>query len=197
MRVIRTIGIANVILGVIFAIVPIQFFKMVRTVFSPPIQPPFGWGTVWTIAILLWIPTLALIISGAALILVEDNFVKVPKYDVFTDTGKFLGRVKGVKAPEGVTESFVVDEEEGEEEILKEDVIAEDEVLIVKEERTKKHSALGKEVYTEVGEFLGYVKDVKLDPQEDIEEIEVRRGEISTTVKKDDIISIDRVILVK
>ncbi|MFQ5887151.1 MAG: PRC-barrel domain-containing protein [Candidatus Hydrothermarchaeales archaeon] len=197
MRVIRVIGAANVILGVAFAIVPIQFFKMARTIFSPPIQPPFGWGTVWTITILLWIPTLTLIISGAALMLIEEKLVKVPEYDVYTETGKFLGSVERVRAPEGAAESFVVDEEEGEEEILKEDIIAGDDVVLVKEDRTRKHPSMGKEVYTEKGEFLGYVKEVSLDPQDNLTEIEVRKGEFSTTVKKDDIISMDRVILVK
>jgi len=197
MRVIRIIGILNVVLGVAFAFVPLKFFSLVRAVFSSSIQPPFGWGAVWTVTLLLWIPSISLIISGAALILIEEKLVKVPEYDVYTETGRFLGRVKKVKAPDGTVESFVVDEEEGEEVVLTEDVLAGDDVVLVKEERTKRHSLIGKEVYTEKGEFLGYVKEVILDSDDDVKEIEVGRGEFNTTVNKEDIISTDRVVLVK
>ncbi len=197
MRVIRIIGILNVVLGVAFAFVPLKFFSLVRAVFSSSIQPPFGWGAVWTITLLLWIPSISLIISGAALILIETKLVKVPEYEVYTETGRFLGRVKKVKAPDGTVESFVVDEEEGEEVVLTEDVLAGDDVVLVKEERTKRNPLVGKEVYTEKGEFLGYVKEVILDSDDDVKEIEVGRGEFNTTVNKEDILSTDRVVLVK
>ncbi|MEE8358854.1 MAG: PRC-barrel domain-containing protein [Candidatus Hydrothermarchaeales archaeon] len=197
MRVIRIIGIVNVVLGVAFAFVPIKFFNLVRSIFSSSIQPPFGWGAVWTVALLLWIPSISLIISGTALILIEKKLIKVPEYEVYTETGRFLGRVKRVKAPEGTIESFVVDEEEGEEVVLTEDVLAGDDVVLVKEERTKRHSLVEKEVYTEKGEFLGYVKEVILGPDDDVKEIEVGRGEFNTTVNKEDILSMDRVVLVK
>lgn len=197
MRLIRVIGAVNVILGVVFSIIPIQFYRMIKTVLTPSIQPPFGWGAIWTVALLLWIPTLGLIISGVALILIDEKLIKVPEYDVYTGTGKFLGSIRKVKAPEGVAESFIVDEEEGEEEILDEDVLAGDDVVLVKEDRTRRHSAVGKEVYTERGDFLGYVKDVALGPEGGLIEINVRKGEFKTTVKKSDILSIDTIILVK
>ncbi len=198
MRTIRIIGIANVILGVAFAVVPLNFFKMVRSMFSSSLQPPFGWGAVWTVALLLWVPTLTLIISGAALILIEEKLGNVPEYKVFTDTGKFVGRIKEVIAPEGDVESFVVDdEEEGEIEIQKEDVISGDDVVLVKEDRLKKHPSVGKEVYSEKGEFLGYVKDVRMSSEDDVEEIDVGKGDVNTTITKENIISMDRVVLVK
>ncbi|MFQ6136525.1 MAG: PRC-barrel domain-containing protein [Candidatus Hydrothermarchaeales archaeon] len=197
MRAIRVIGAVNIILGLIFAVVPIEFYKMVKALFTPSIQPPLGWGTIWSIVVVLWIPTLALILSGAALLLVDEKLINVPEYEVYTEMGKFVGGLKKVRMVEGEVESFVVDEEEGEEEILEEDVVAGDDVILVKEERTRRHPSIGKEVYTERGDFLGYVVEAKVDSENNLLELEVERGEFKSTVKKPDIISIERVILVK
>jgi sporulation protein YlmC with PRC-barrel domain len=197
MRAIRVIGAVDIILGLIFAVVPIEFYKMVKALFTPSIQPPLGWGTIWSIVVVLWIPTLALILSGVALLLVDEKLINVPEYEVYTETGKFVGGLKKVRMVEGEVESFVVDEEEGEEEILEEDVVAGDDVILVKEERTRRHPSIGKEVYTERGDFLGYVVEVKVDSENNLLELEVEKGEFKSTVKKPDIISIERVILVK
>ncbi len=78
--------------------------------------------------------------------------------------------------------------------IKKGEILAIDDTIIVKE---PKDEFEGKEVYSEVGDFLGYVRDVKTDDSGEVFSIGVEKRDIQREIAVEDVLSVENVIIIK
>ncbi len=198
MRLIQLIGLINIGVGAVAFSVPLEFSSSARILFTSAVPPPFTMDAIQTLTYLLFIPGAILVLNGVALLLLGTKIRGVAELKVFSEAGEFMGRVKGVEVKEGKAEKL---ELEGREEVLpREELSAAGEVLIAKEERAEgkvRHEFVGKEVYTQLGEYLGKVESVFLDDKGDAIDFTVVRGENRKIIKFSDVDATDGAIIVK
>ena len=202
MKALKGIGIFNIILGVIAFIAPLKFYSIASKLFTPETSPPFSIGAVQTTTSLLFIPGIVLVVNGFALIVLGYKLQHVPEIKAFTESGGYLGEVKGVGMEKGELESVEVGGEEHEV-YSKEQMTAVDDVVLVKEEKEEpqgevtQHEIVGKEVYGVEGEYYGKIESVTLDEKGNVLEFMAVRGSDRKVIASSDIASRNGVILVK
>lgn len=198
MRSILIIGIVDIVLGIFAFVVPVKFYTIAMSLFTPSISPPFGIKTVQFIAFLLFLIAIILVVNGLALLFLGKKLERVPELKAFSEAGEYLGELKGVEIEEGEVERFEIEGEETEV-VSKEEVSAIDDVMLLKEkeEKSTEHPMVGKEVYTELGEFLGYVESTTLGSEGEAIELLVAKGDKKRVVPREEIESSDGVIIVK
>lgn len=198
MRLIQLIGLINIGAGAAAFLVPLEFSSATEGLFASAVPPPFSMDVIQTLTYLLFIPGAILVLNGIALLLLGTKIRGVAELKVFSEAGEFMGRVKGVEVKEGKAEKL---ELEGREEVLpREELSAAGEVLIVKEERAEgkvRHEFVGKEVYTQLGEYLGKVESVALDDKGDVADFTVVRGENRRIIKFSDVDATNGAIIVR
>lgn len=201
MKALKGIGIFNIILGFIAFIAPVKFYSLASKLFTPEVSPPFSSGAVQTTTFLLFLPGIVLVVNGFALIALGYKLQHVPEMKAFTESGDYLGEVKGVEMEEGELERVEVEGDEPEV-YSKEQVTAVDDVVLVKEEEelqgeVAQHEIVGKEVYSEEGDYYGKVESVTLDEEGNVLEFMAVRGSDKRIIASSDIASRNGVILVK
>lgn len=201
MKAIKAIGIFNVVLGFIAFVAPLKFYSVASKLFTPEVSPPFSLGAVQTTTLFLFIPGVFLVVNGVALIALGYKLQHVPMMRAYRESGDYLGEVKGVEMEEGEVEKVEVGEEEPEI-YTKEQVSAVDDVVLVKGDAEQpagvtQHEIVGKEVYSEAGEYYGKVESVTLDEEGNVLEFMAVRGGDKRIIASSDITSGNGVILVK
>ncbi len=204
MKSVQGIGVLNVLLGLIALWLPIKFYSFASALFTPDVSPPFSIGAVKTITLFLFLPSIVLIANGIALLSLGLKLERVPELKAFSDAGEYIGRLKGVEIAEGEVERFELEERGAVEEPLPgERLAAIDDVLIVKKspaaERVGgvRHEFMGKEVYNDLGEYLGKVEDIILEKDGSLVELMAVRGERRRLIRAEDIESGGEVIIAK
>lgn len=202
MKTVQGVGILNVVLGLIAVYLPIKFYSFASNLFTADVSPPFSLGAIKLLTLFLFLPSLVLVVNGIALITLGTKLERVPEYKAFSESGEYMGRLKGVEMAEGEVERFNVGEGEEEKEVLPgERLVAMDDVVIVKKPMVDiggvRHEFVGKEVYTELGEYMGKVDSVVLDKQGEVIEFRAMRGDKKKVIKSEDVDSHDGVIIVK
>tara|TARA_B100000315_G_C14572933_1_gene586513 strand:+ start:1403 stop:2017 length:615 start_codon:yes stop_codon:yes gene_type:complete len=201
MKILKTIGIFNIIIGIIAFIAPVKFYSIASKLFIPEVSPPFSFDAVQTTTFLLFIPGIMLVINGIALIAMGYKLEHVPEMKAYSESGDYLGKVKGVEVDSGELEKVEI---EGEEVGIykKENMTAVDDVVLIKEdekninEDVKQHGIVGKEVYDESGVYYGKIESVTLDEQDKLLEFMTIRGNTRTIINSSEISSSNGVILV-
>lgn len=201
MRIIQTIGVLNVFIGVIWLLAPMKFYSAAMALFTPDVSPPFDASAVHTVTFLLLLPAFIFILNGIAIVFIGLKFERVAELKVFKPTGEYVGLVEGLEEKNGDIEKFLVG---GEEEIKeKDDILAMDDVILLKDDLVseslegRRHEFVGMEVYDKRGEYFGRVEFVTLDESQNVTEFLVLRGENKRIIKPEDIESSNDVIIVK
>ncbi len=201
MRLVQGIGIFNIVIGLIALLAPVKFYLTATSLFTPAVSPPFTMGAIKTATFFLILPGVVLVVNGAALIVLGMKLQKVPEMKAFTEAGDYIGEVKGVEVEEGKVEKIQVGEEPEPEVYEKEQVAAVDDVVLVREEeappRITRHEIVGKEVYSEAGDYYGKVDSVTLDEEGNLLEFLVTRGGSQRVIPSSDILTRGTVILVR
>ncbi len=201
MRAVEGVGILNIGLGLIALYLPVKFYSFASGLFTPEVAPPFSLGAVKVLTVFLFLPTVILIVNGIAMLSLGLKLEKVPEYMAFSEAGEYMGRLKDVNIEEGEVESFDLDEKGEETSHTKDDLLAVDDVMIVKEPQVEiggvRHEFVNKEVYNGFGEYLGKVVEVTLDKDQEVISLLAMRGETEKVIKGDDIESSNGVIIVK
>lgn len=201
MRIIQTIGVLNVFIGVIWLLAPMKFYSAAMALFTPDVSPPFDASAVHTVTFLLLLPAFIFILNGIAIVFIGLKFERVAELKVFKPTGEYVGLVDGLEEKNGDIEKFLIG---GEEEIKeKDDILAMDDVILLKDDLVneslegRRHEFVGMEVYDRRGGYFGRVEFVTLDESQNVTEFLVLRGENKRIVKPEDIESSNDVIIVK
>jgi sporulation protein YlmC with PRC-barrel domain len=203
MRLFQTVGAINIFIGAVWLLAPVKFYSAAMELFTPEVSPPFDVGAVHTVTFLLLLPALLFILNGVTIVIMGLKFDRVPELRVFKETGEYLGRVEGLEEMGGDIERFLV---EGDEDIKeKDDILAVDDVIIVKDDLGPeitssegiRHEYIGTEVYDKKGEYFGVVESVSLDENQNITEFLVLRGESKKIIKAADVESDNDVIIIK
>jgi sporulation protein YlmC with PRC-barrel domain len=191
MRQLRALIVLCLLLGLASLSIPLRFYGLMSSIYGSLTPEPFNFAVVRTLTIIFALPPITLILVGIALYLVVIKLEKVAELEVIRESGEVMGRVKKVRMEDENVESFLTEEDR---EIERDDILAVDDAVIVK---LPENEFEEKEVYSEVGEFLGYVKDVKSDALGDITAIEVQKKDEKREIRIGDILSVDKVIIVK
>ncbi len=203
MRIFQTIGAVNIFIGVVWLMAPLKFYSAAMALFTPEVSPPFDTGAVTTVTFLLLLPAILFILNGATIVFMGQRFDLVPELRVFKDSGEYVGRVEALEELDGEIERFLV---EGDDEVKeKDDILAMDDVMIVKDDlgpeipisEGVRHTYIGTEVYNKKGEYFGIVESVSLDENQEITEFLVMRGETKKVIKATDVESDNDVIIIK
>ncbi len=201
MRIIQTIGVLNVFIGVIWLLAPMKFYSAAMALFTPDVSPPFDASAVHTVTFLLLLPAFIFILNGIAIVFIGLKFERVAELKVFKPTGEYVGLVESLEEKNGDIDKFLIG---GEEEIKeKDDILAMDDVILLKDDLVseslegRRHEFVGMEVYDKRGEYFGRVEFVTLDESQNVTEFLVLRGENKRIIKPEDIESSNDVIIVK
>jgi sporulation protein YlmC with PRC-barrel domain len=204
MRIFQMIGVVNVFIGVVWLMAPLKFYSAAMALFTPEISPPFDAGAVQTVTFLLLLPAILFIMNGITIVFMGERFDRVPELRVFRESGAYVGRVEALEEVGGEIEKFLV---EGDGDVKdKGDILAMDDVLIVKDEVDDiasvspsgvRHEYIGTEVYNKKGEYFGIVESVSLDENQNITELLVLRGDSKKIIKAAEVESDDDVIIIK
>jgi sporulation protein YlmC with PRC-barrel domain len=191
MRQLRAIIVISIVVGVISLTIPLRFYGVMSSIFGTLTPAPFNFTVVRTLTIVLALPAVTLILMGIALYYVVEKLEKVAELEVIRESGEALGRLKKVRVEDEKVESFVTEKDR---EIDKEDVLAIDDTVIVK---LPENEFEEKEVYSDAGEFLGYVKDVKSDAYGDVAALEVKKKDKTLEIPIEDVLNVDKIVIVK
>ncbi len=201
MRAVEGVGILNVFLGVIALYLPFKFYSFASSLFTPEVAPPFSLAAVKILTLFLFMPTIILVVNGIALLTLGQKLAKVPEYRAFSEAGEYMGRLKGVDIEEGEVETFDLDDKGKTTVHSGEELLAIDDVVIVKKPEVEiggvRHEFVDKEVYNGFGEYLGKVVEVTLDKAGEVMSFLAVRGDSEKVIKADDIESSNGVIIVK
>lgn len=195
MRLIQLIGLINIAAGAAAFLIPLEFSSIAEGLFTSAVPPPFSLDAIQTVTYLLFIPGAILVLNGFALLLLGGKLRKVPELKVFSESGEFIGKIRGVEVQKGEVKKLELEEKV--EVLPKEKLSAAGDVVIVKEERAARHEFVGKEVFTQLGEYLGKVESVALDEGGKITDFTVARGENRRIIKFSDVDATDGAIIVK
>jgi sporulation protein YlmC with PRC-barrel domain len=153
-------------------------------IFGTLTPAPFNFTVVRTLAFVFALPAITLILMGISLYFVVKKLERVAELQVIRESGEVLGSVKKVKVEDDHLESFVL---EGDREVEKEDIVAIDDAVMFEE----------KEVYSEAGEFLGYVKNVSSDEAGEVTGIIVQKKDVKSEIPIAEVLSVEKIIIVK
>jgi sporulation protein YlmC with PRC-barrel domain len=201
MRLFQTIGVLNILIGTVWLLAPMKFYSAAMELFTPEVSPPFDAGAVHTVTFLLLLPAFIFILNGITIMSMGLRFDRVPELRVFRETGEYVGRVGGIEERNGDIERFLVGDDEEVKE--KDDILAMDDVVIIKDDIESgisagmQHEFMGMEVYNKKGEYFGIVESVSLDENQNVAEFLVLRGENKRILKAEDVESQNDVIIVK
>jgi sporulation protein YlmC with PRC-barrel domain len=191
MKQLRAIIVISILLGILSLSIPLKFYGVMSGIFGSLDPAPFNFSVVRTFTIVFALPAITLILMGVALYYVVIRLEKMPELEVIRESGEFMGTVKKVMVDEGEVESFVLDEDK---EVETEDVLAVDDTIIVKAPENEFDE---KEVYSEVGEFIGVVTGFKTDELGEITSLDVVKGETKKNVAVGDVLSTENVVIIK
>jgi sporulation protein YlmC with PRC-barrel domain len=195
MKVVRAVGVLNLILGLVALLAPVKFYSFAMRLFTPDVSPPFGVGAIRMTTFMLLIPSLVLIANGAALLYLSYS-LEAPSKSTAPATREYLRRLRkeeGLEQSEAEKE-FELFEGEAREELEETPGYA----LSQGEEYVKvRHEMIGKEVYDRKGNYYGKVISVTLSEEGDVREFLVKRRERKRVFSAEDIESNNGVILVK
>jgi sporulation protein YlmC with PRC-barrel domain len=191
MKQLRAIIVISILLGILSLSIPLKFYGVMSGIFGSLDPAPFNFSVVRTFTIVFALPAITLILMGIALYYVVIRLEKMPELEVIRESGEFMGTVKKVMVDEGEVESFVLDEDK---EVETEDVLAVDDTIIVKAPENEFDE---KEVYSEVGEFIGVVTGFKTDELGEITSLDVVKGETKKNVAVGDVLSTENVVIIK
>ena len=193
MKVVRAVGVLNLLLGLVALLAPVKFYSFAMRLFTPDVSPPFGVDAIQLTTLMLFIPSLVLIANGAALLFLSYRLETSTKV-ASSPTREYLKRLseeEGLKLGEG--EEFELFEEAKEE--LEE---TPGYALSQGEEYVKvRHEMIGKEVYDRRGNYYGRVISVTLDEEGDVREFLVKRGDRKRVFSSEDVETNNGVILVR
>ncbi len=195
MKVVRAVGVLNLILGLVALLAPVKFYSFAMRLFTPDVSPPFGVGAIRMTAFMLLIPSLVLIANGAALLYLSYT-LETPSKSAAPATREYLRRLR---EEEGLAQSeaekeFELFEGEAREELEETPGYA----LSQGEEYVKvRHEMIGKEVYDRKGNYYGKVISVTLSEEGDVREFLVKRRDRKRVFSAEDIESNNGVILVR
>ncbi|WP_456475709.1 PRC-barrel domain-containing protein [Candidatus Pyrohabitans sp.] len=195
MKVVRAVGVLNLLFGLVALLAPVKFYSFAMRLFTPDVSPPFGVGAIQLTTLMLFIPSLVLIANGAALLFLSYR-LETPAKAASSPTREYLKRLseeEGLKlSDEG--EEFELFEGEAKEELEETPGYA----LSQGEEYVKvRHEMIGKEVYDKRGNYYGRVISVTLGEEGDVREFLVKRGDRKRVFSSEDVEANDGVILVR
>jgi len=191
MRQLRAIIVISILLGLASLTIPLRFYGLMSRIYGSLTPAPFNFAVVRTLTLVFALPAITLILMGVALYYIVMKLERVAELEVIRESGESLGHLKKGSVSKGAISSYLTDEDR---EIEKKDVLAVDDAVIVK---LPENEFEEKEVYSEAGEFLGYVKGGKNDAFGDISAIEVVKKDRSIDIRVEDVLSVEKVIIVK
>jgi|Deesub1362A_J573_1020465.scaffolds.fasta_scaffold01120_11 sporulation protein YlmC with PRC-barrel domain len=195
MRVVRAVGVLNLLLGLVALLAPVKFYSFAMRLFTPDVSPPFGVGAIRLTTFMLFIPSLVLIANGVALLFLSYR-LETPAKTASPATQEYLRRLRKEEGlePGEAEKDFELFEGEAREELEETPGYA----LSQGEEYVKvRHEMIGKEVYDRRGNYYGKVVSVTLSEEGDVKEFLVKRGERKKVFSGEDIESNNGVILVR
>lgn len=187
MKVVRAVGVLNLILGAVALLAPVKFYSFAMRLFTPDVAPPFGVEAIRNTAIMLLIPSLVLIANGVALIYLS-RVLEAPGR-TSPEAGEYLRRLRREEGLEQ-REEFELAEEELEE--TPGYALSQGEEFAI-----VRHEMIGKEVYDRKGNYYGRVVSVTLNEEGELTEFLVKRRDRRRVFKAEDIESNDGVVLVR
>jgi sporulation protein YlmC with PRC-barrel domain len=191
MRQLRAIIVVCLLLGILSLTIPLRFYGLMSSIYGSLTPAPFNFTVVRTLTIVFALPAITLILVGIALYFVVEKLERVAEFEVIRESGEDLGRVKKIRVEDDEVKSYVTEEDR---EIRKDDVLAVDDAVIVKLADNEFET---KEVYSEAGEFLGYVTEVRSDDSGEISAIVVEKKEKKREIAITDVLSVESIIIVK
>ncbi len=191
MRQLRAIILVSVALGLISLSIPIRFYGTMSGIFGSLSPAPFDFSVVRTFTFIFALPAITLLLLGIAVYYITLKLERVAELEVLRETGEARGTLKKIRVVDEEIESI---ETEKDRSIKKGEILAIDDTIIVKE---PKDEFEGKEVYSEVGDFLGYVRDVKTDDSGEVFSIGVEKRDIQREIAVEDVLSVENVIIIK
>lgn len=191
MRQLRALIVISFLLGILTLSIPLNFYGLMKGIYSSMSPPPFSPSVMITYAIVFALPSITLILLAISLYYVVKKLEKVAELEIIRESGESLGRVKKVRMDDEGFDSFLT---EADREVEKEDILAIDNAVLVK---LPDNEFEEKEVYNETGEFLGYVKTVLSNERGEVAGILVKKRDQESEIKIDDILSVGKVIIVK
>jgi sporulation protein YlmC with PRC-barrel domain len=191
MRQLRAIIVVFLLLGILSLSIPLRFYGLMSSIYGSMTPAPFNFTVVRTLTVVFALPAITLILVGIALYFVVEKLERVAELEVIRESGEDLGRVKKIRVEDDEVKSYVTEEDR---EIGKEDILAVDDAVIVK---LPDNEFDQKEVYSEAGEFLGYVTEVLSDDSGEVSAIIVEKKEKKREIPIDDVLSVESIIIVK
>jgi sporulation protein YlmC with PRC-barrel domain len=191
MRQLRAIIVVCLLLGILSLSIPLRFYGLMSSIYGTLTPAPFNFTVVRTLTIVFALPAITLILVAIALYFVVEKLERVAELEVIRESGEDLGRVKKIRVEDDEVKSYVTEEDR---EIRKDDVLAVDDAVIVKLADNEFET---KEVYSEAGEFLGYVIEVRSDDSGEISGIVVEKKEKKRDIPIADVLSVESIIIVK
>ena len=194
MKVVRAVGVLNLILGFVALLAPVKFYTFAMKLFTPDVSPPFGTGAIRMTAFVLLLPGLVLIANGAALLYLSYALEAAPR-SAAPATREYLRRLR---KEEGLgwseKEEFELPGDEAREELEETPGLA---LSQGGEYIRLRHEMIGKEVYDRKGNYYGKVVSVTLSEEGEVREFLVRRRDKRRVFSAEDIESNNGVILVR
>ncbi len=191
MKQLRAIIVVCLLLGAASLILPLKFYGLMSGIYGSLTPAPFNFTVVRTLTIVFALPGITLLLMGVALYFVHEKLKRAADLEVIRESGEDLGRVKKIRVKDDEIAAYVT---ETDREILNEDVLAVDDAVIVK---LPDNEFEQKEVYSEAGEFLGYVTEACSNEAGDITSIVVERRGNRKEISSDDVLSVESIIIVK
>jgi len=191
MKQLRAIIVICLLLGASSLLLPLKFYGLMSGIYGSLTPAPFNFTVVRTLTIVFALPGVTLLLVAAALYFVLEKLERTADLEVIGAGGEDLGRVKKIRMEEDEIAGYVT---ESDREISKDDVLAVDDAVIVK---LPDNEFEQKEVYSEAGEFLGYVSNVSSNENGDITAIVVERRGVRKEISSDDVLSVESVVIVK
>ncbi len=73
MNVVRAVGLAEVVLGLLSFIIPVKFYGFAMKLFTPDVSPPFSMEAVIYTTLVLALPGVVLLLNGGALLVLSSR----------------------------------------------------------------------------------------------------------------------------
>lgn len=191
MKQLRALIVVCLLLGVLSLSIPLKFYGLMSSIFGTMTPAPFNFTVVRTLSLVFALPAITLILVAIALYFVVEKLERVAELEVILESGEDLGRVKKIRVKDDEIKSYVTEDDR---EIRKDDVLAVDDAVIVKLADNEFET---KEVYSEAGEFIGYVTKVRCDDSEEVCAITVEKKEKKREIGIDNVLSVESIIIVK
>jgi sporulation protein YlmC with PRC-barrel domain len=191
MRQLRAIIVISILLGLISLTIPIRFYGTMSSIFGTLAPKPFNFAVVRTLTFVFALPAITLILMGIAIYYIVERLDRMAELEVIRESGEVLGHVKKVRVEDEGLETLVTERDR---EIEKDDILAIDDAVIV---RLPENEYVEKEVYSERGEFLGYVKNVESDVSGEVAALVVKKKDKKIVINVADVLNVEKIIIVK